>query len=84
MNYGLLTWLVIAALFVAAILTLMIFKEEERKMKKYEEEGDTAEGELERSIKYEKTSLTLNIRNLTWIYVIVIIGSIVALGVYFL
>ncbi|HLT55071.1 MAG TPA: hypothetical protein VK057_03100 [Bacillota bacterium] len=84
MNYGLLSWLVIAALFVAAILTLIIFKEEERKMKKYEEEGDTAERELERSIKYEKTSLTLNIRNLTWIYVIVIIGSIVALGVYFL
>lgn len=67
---------------VAVIITYRVLKEEERKQKGYEESGQSAEEELQRSLEYEKSSWSSNIPVLTWIYVIATLLSIIALVVY--
>lgn len=67
---------------VAVIATFIILKQEENKMKQYEEEGETVEEELKRSHEYESRSLSKNVKNLSWIYVIVTIVSFIALAIY--
>jgi len=55
---------------LAALLgTFLVGRDVTRQMKKYEEEGDSPEDELSRSLDYEKTSLTHNIKRLSWMYV---------------
>lgn len=81
MNAALIIFLFI--LFVAALVgTLFAFKQEENKMKKYEEEGVTPEDEIKRSLEYEKTSLKSNVPTQIWIYTITILLSIVAFVIY--
>ena len=76
-------WIFLAIFFVAIlIITLYIFKKEEQKIKKLEEQGDSTQDELQRSLEYEQQSLTSNIPVLTWIYVISIGLSLLALVIY--
>ncbi|WP_047986474.1 hypothetical protein [Ornithinibacillus californiensis] len=78
-------WLIIFVIIVSVIglvATLIVLKQEGAKMKKYEEEGDTAENELQRSLEYETKSLSSNVKNLTWIYVVVLLLSFIAFAVY--
>jgi hypothetical protein len=78
-------WLIIFVIIVSVIglvATLIVLKQEGAKMKKYEEEGDTAENELQRSLDYETKSLSSNVKNLSWIYVVVLLLSFIAFAVY--
>ncbi|GAB3793179.1 hypothetical protein [Virgibacillus kimchii] len=81
MNTGLIILLII--LFAAALGgTFYAFKQEENKMKKYEEEGDTPQNEIQRSLEYEKSSLKSNVPIQVWIYSISILLSLLAFALY--
>lgn len=81
MNTGLIISLII--LFIIAILgTFYALKQEEKKMKQYEDEGVTVEEELRRSNEYEKSSLKSSLPVQIWIYVITIGLSLLAFAIY--
>lgn len=83
MSTGLIIVLVI--IFIAALGgTMFAFKQEEKKIKKYEEEGDTVEDQLRRSHEYESSSLKSNIPLQLVIYTITIVGSLLVFAVYIL
>ncbi|ASN05965.1 hypothetical protein [Virgibacillus necropolis] len=76
-------WILLIVLFALALFgTIFAFKQEEKKMKKYEDEGDTIEDELRRSHEYETSSLKSNIPILSSIYLVTIIASIIVFLVY--
>lgn len=63
--------LVIAAVVIciaALIVTLTVAKVENKKMKKYKEEGNSNHSQLQRSNEYEKKSLQENLPLLAVIY----------------
>nr|WP_245251246.1 hypothetical protein [Virgibacillus litoralis] len=62
--------------------TLLVFKQEENKMKRYEEEGDTVEDQLRRSHEYESSSLKSNLPLQLIIYTVTIIISLVVFAIY--
>jgi hypothetical protein len=62
---------------------LRIFKQEENKLKEYEELGQTAEEEMQRAEEYEKKSLSRDMPRLLWIYAITIGLSLIIFGIYF-
>lgn len=72
----------IVACIVALIATMYTFKQDERKAEQYEKEGNTIEQELKRSHEYESKSISTNVKNLTWIYIIVIVLSCIGLAIY--
>ncbi|GGK04880.1 hypothetical protein GCM10007063_29020 [Lentibacillus kapialis] len=81
MSIGLLIFLII--LFIVALGgTFFAFKQEENKMKKYEEEGDTFEDQLRRSHEYETSSLKTNIPIQLAIYGITIVVSLIVFAIY--
>jgi cbb3-type cytochrome oxidase subunit 3 len=81
MSIGMVIGLIV--LFIAAILgTFYAFKQEERQMKQYEDEGVTVEEELRRSNEYEKSSLKTSLPVQVWIYVIAIGISLIAFAIY--
>ena len=67
---------------IAIIWTLIIFKQEENKMKKYEEEGDTLEDQLRRSEEYEKRSLRSDVPLQIIIYSVFTVLFFVAFLIY--
>ncbi|RPF50607.1 hypothetical protein [Aquisalibacillus elongatus] len=74
-------FVIIGFLFVLTLVgTFLIGKTENDKIKK--REGETAKDELQRSWNYESSSLKTNIPSLLIIYVIFIVGGIVALAIY--
>jgi type IV secretory pathway component VirB8 len=79
-------WLVIAMIAVLCIFgliaTIMVIKQEESRMKQYEEDGDTAENELKRSLEYETKSISSNVKSLSWIYIVAIALSFIAFALY--
>ena len=78
MNIGLITLLLV--LCVAGLGgTFLAFKQEEKKIKKYEEEG---RDELRRSLDYETSSIKSNVSIQVWIYVVTILLSLVAFAIY--
>ncbi|WP_099157860.1 hypothetical protein [Virgibacillus ndiopensis] len=83
MSPGLLSLLVI--IFIVALVgTIVAFKQEERKIKQYEEEGDSIEEQLRRSHEYETSSLKSNVPSLLIIYAVTIIVSLIVFTVYIL
>lgn len=81
MGAGLIIFLIV--LFVIAMWgTFYAFKQEDRKMKKYEDEGVTVEEELRRSNEYESSSLKTSLSVQIWIYVITIGLSLIAFAIY--
>ncbi|HLR62328.1 MAG TPA: hypothetical protein VK097_07790 [Lentibacillus sp.] len=81
MSIELIVFLVV--LFIAAMGgTFFAFKQEENKMKKYEEEGDTSEEQLRRSHEYESSSLKSNIPILLAIYGVTIAASLIVFAIY--
>lgn len=81
MNTGLIIFLIV--LFVAAMWgTFYAFKQEEKKMKKYEEDGVTVQDELKRSNEYETSSLKDSLPLQVWIYVITIGLSLLVFAIY--
>lgn len=68
---------------IAALVgTFLVGRDVTRQLKKYEEEGDTPEDQLARSIDYEKTSLKYNIKRLSWIYVVLgLVVLFVSIGI---
>ncbi|WP_010530336.1 hypothetical protein [Lentibacillus jeotgali] len=81
MSMGLIIFLVI--LFIAAMGgTFFAFKQEEDKMKKYEEEGDSFEDQLRRSHEYETSSLRTNVPIQLAIYGITITVSLIVFAIY--
>lgn len=75
--------ILLAVLFVLALGgTVFAFRQEEKKMKKYEAEGDTVENELQRSREYESHSLKSNVPRLLWIYTVTIVLSLTVFFVY--
>ncbi|TFJ94449.1 hypothetical protein [Lentibacillus salicampi] len=81
MSIGLLIFLVV--LFIAALGgTFFAFKQEENKMKKYEEEGDTVEDQLRRSHEYESSSLKSNVPLQLVIYGVTITASLIVFAIY--
>lgn len=76
-------WVLLIFLFAAALFgTMFAFKQEEKKMKKYEAEGDTTKDELRRSHEYETSSLKSNIPLMSSIYIVTIVVSIIVFVVY--
>ncbi|MFD2628187.1 hypothetical protein [Oceanobacillus kapialis] len=51
-------------------------------MKKYEEDGDTIEDQLTRSLEYESASLKSNVRLQIWIYSITLTLALIAFFIY--
>lgn len=84
MNMTLLIVVSFILVIIALIWTLFIFKQEENQMKKYEEEGDTAEDELRRSEEYEKRSLSSDVPLQLIIYGVSTVLFFVALLIYLL
>lgn len=83
MGMGLIILLVV--LFAAALIgTLFAFKQEEDKMKRYEEEGDSVEEQLRRSHEYESASLKSNLPLQITIYSVTIVLSLVVFAFYIL
>ncbi|WP_232231182.1 hypothetical protein [Virgibacillus sp. 6R] len=81
MNIALILFLLL--LFIVALGgTLYVFKQEEKKMKQYETEGDTAKSALQRSMEYETKSLKSNVPILIWIYSVTILIALIAFFVY--
>lgn len=79
------TWLIIFLIVLFLItmaLTFFAFGQEEKKMKKIEQDGDTVEDQLQRSLDYESTSVRKYIPIQIWIYAITIILSIIAVLFY--
>ncbi|GAA0440603.1 hypothetical protein GCM10008983_17060 [Lentibacillus halophilus] len=75
--------ILLTILFIAALGgTLYAFKQEENKMKRLEEEGDTADDQLRRSREYESSSLKSNIPLQIAIYSIAIVGSLLVFAFY--
>ncbi|OAK70116.1 hypothetical protein [Lederbergia galactosidilytica] len=67
---------------LALIGTLLVGKDISSQLKEYEEKGDTLENEIKRSHEYESTSLQVNVKSLTWIYVALgLITLFVCLGI---
>lgn len=81
MSLPLIIFLVVLFIITMA-LTLYAFRQEDMKMKKYEEEGDTVQDELRRSHEYEATSIKTYIPIQIWIYAITFIIGIVAFLLY--
>ncbi|MFU0790301.1 hypothetical protein [Virgibacillus proomii] len=81
MSVELIVFLVILFIFTL-IATLRIFKQEENKLKQYEQLGDTVENEMNRSKEYETQSLKSNLPILSWIYGVTIILGLAALFIY--
>lgn len=72
-------------LFIASLLiTMYIFKQEDRKIKALEDAGDTVQDELRRSHEYEKGSLKTNLPIQIWIYSVAIGLSLIVFFVYIL
>ncbi|WP_174613047.1 hypothetical protein [Virgibacillus ihumii] len=81
MGMGLIILLVL--LFTAALVgTLFAFKQEENKMKHYEEAGDSVEDQLRRSHEYETVSLKSNLPLQVAIYSVTIVLSLVVFAFY--
>ena len=74
--------LIVVVCIIGGIITVRVLKVEENKQKEYEDSGDTAKDELERSLEYEKSSLKSNVPILSWIYIIAIVVSLIAFVVY--
>lgn len=81
MSTGIIIFIIIFTI-IAFVGTLVVMKNENDKVKEYEEKGETAKEELKRSHEYESKSLQSNIPILTAIYVVVIVGSLIALFFY--
>lgn len=81
MSVPLIIFLVVLFIITMA-LTLYAFRQEEMKLKQYEEEGNTVKDELKRSHEYETTSIRKYIPIQIWIYSITFIVGIVAFIIY--
>lgn len=71
---------------VAAIVTVIALKQEERKIKKYQTEVFSYEDELKRSQEYEENSIRNVIPIQLWMYGIGLVASIVliiAFAIYY-
>lgn len=81
------TFMIVSVIVVGAIAliaTLIVGKQVSQQIKEYEEEEVTAEDELQRSLEYEKKSISGNLKPLTWIYIALALATIfVCLGIYF-
>lgn len=82
MSMGLIVFLIILFIITMA-MTFFAFKQEDMKIKKIKEEGNTIENELKRSYEYEKTSVKTYLPIQIWIYGIATLLSIVAAIIYF-
>lgn len=82
MSIGLIVFLIILFI-VAMFFTFYAFSQEEKKIAKYKEAGDTVEDELKRSLEYEATSVKKYIPIQIWMYVITTIISIIIIVYYF-
>lgn len=83
MSMGLLIFL--GLLFVIALIgTFMIFKEEENKMKKHKEDGDTAEVYAKRSEEYEENWLKTGLKKQIVIYAVTTIVFIIIAFIIFM
>ena len=80
-------WLIIllALLFILALVgTFMIFKEEEDKMKKHKEDGDTEEVYAKRSEDYEENWLKTGLKKQIVIYAVTTILFIIIAFIIFM
>lgn len=80
-----LTGVIILLIFLFLLtlyLTLRILRNEEAKMKKYEEEGDTIEDQLRRSHEYEQRSLKTSVPFQIWFYIGVFVVFSIAFVIY--
>lgn len=76
--------LAIGVCVLALLLTLIVGKDVNKKIKHYEIEGDLLEDELARSSEYETSSIKRNVRNLNNIYIVIYLVVIfVSLGFVF-
>lgn len=82
MSMGLIIFLIILFI-ITMLLTLFAFKQEETKMKKIKDEGNTVENEIKRSKEYESTSVKNYLPIQMWIYGITILLGVVAAIIYF-
>lgn len=81
--YGTVVWIIlIVVIIISLIWTLRIFKQEENKLKQYEEMGDTPESEMKRSEEYEQKSLKKHMPRLLWTYAIAIALSLIIFAIY--
>lgn len=81
MSMSLIIFLVILFI-ITMVLTLYAFRQEDMKIKKYEEEGDTVHDELKRSHEYESTSIKTYLPIQIWIYIITFVVGTIAFLIY--
>ncbi len=67
---------------IALGTTLFAFKQEENKLRRYEEEGDSPENERIRSSEYEVNSLKTNVPILIGIYSLAVLIGLIAFMFY--
>ena len=75
--------IILSILFIITmIITLYAFLHEEKKLKKYEAEGDSFANEMKRSYEYEQTSVKKYIPIQIWIYSVSIVLAIIMFVIY--
>ena len=79
---GLLITVLVILSVVMLVGTLIVGRQENKKLAKYEQEGDSVEEQLKRSQEYETSSLKSNLPILAVIYGITLLASIIAILVY--
>lgn len=78
-------WLIIffVVLFIISIAgTLYAYRLEEKKMEKYEQEGNSPKDELERSHAYETRSLQTSMKIQIWYYFILVVVMTIGLVIF--
>lgn len=76
-------WALIVILFIlTTYITYRLFKNEEKRLEELELTEDSPQNEIERSLEYETTSISKNVKRLSWIYAVAILASIIIFFIY--
>ncbi|MBM7551819.1 hypothetical protein [Thalassobacillus pellis] len=79
--YPILIGVILLVSLIALVGTLYVGKDINKTIQKYEEQGDTAAAELERSRNYEKAS---NLKALSIIYIVTFIITTILVAIFIL
>ncbi len=78
---GVLMAIILIITIIGFIMTLLVIRDVNGQIKKYESSGDTLQNEVARSHDYETSSLKTSVKSLSWINIILwIVIIIIALA----
>lgn len=77
-------WIILIVLGIITVyITYRIFNKEEKRQERLDDEDDSAKNEMERSLEYETTSITMNLKRLVWIYAITLPLSLIIFFIFY-